>query len=161
MRVENAGNVAAREVEVYATNVEKRTTSGEWQRVERFIPQYLTWSLVGVVLPILPPKASRHCDVGHIIHPKYRRNFHVVENDEKVGDDETILSLDVLPKALRRGHLLPKGEYRITLEVAASNAKPRTVVLYAHNPGVWHEDEATMLSDGTTISFGKAIERLD
>ncbi|HEY6091815.1 MAG TPA: hypothetical protein VIV83_07480 [Gemmatimonadales bacterium] len=160
LRVTNTGWAAAHIVEVYATNVERRTSTGEWQRVERFIPQYLNWSLLETIqLPIIPPGASRHCDVGHVVNPKHRRNLDPIENDEQVPEDQTLLSLDVRPRPLRRSHLLPKGEYRITLEIAASNAKPRTAVLFANNPGTWHDDEAIMLRDGVSIALGSALTR--
>lgn len=153
LRIHNRGRVAAREVEVYAMQVQRKSNTGEWGTVERFDPQYLVWSYLKLVyLPILPPRSARHCDLGHVISPKSRKSFDTTENDENVLDDnETILSLDVSVKPLRRGHLLPKGEYRISLEVAASNAEPRTFRVVANNPGTWYDAEGDMLTKGVTV----------
>lgn len=155
LKVRNIGNAAAREVEVYATQVKQWTDSG-WSDFTQFIPQYLSWSLLRgtTSLPIIPPKASRYCDLGHVLNPVERANVDVYENDSKLPHNETILSLDVSVKALRRGHLLPKGKYKIHLEVTASNAEPRTCIVTAINPGVWHDDEATMLRDGVRCILG-------
>src|SRR6185437_630236 len=99
------------------TRVQRRVDS-EWVNFEQFIPQYLSWSLLPgtTSLSIIPPKASRYCDLAHVLRPADRAQVDVTENDPKVPANETILSLDVSVKALRRGHLLPKGEYRIHLE---------------------------------------------
>lgn len=149
LRVHNRGSIAAKSVEIYVTNVEHRV-DGNWMVYEKFIPQYLVWSLLdrAYSLPNLPPKSFRHCDLGHVFDPAERHLFGPTEHDYNVPGNETIFCLDVHVQALRRGHLLPPGEYRISIEVAAANVEPSTFTVVVRNPGNWFENEGQMLQNG-------------
>jgi hypothetical protein len=157
LRVHNDGNTAARDVEVFAKGLTQAGPDGKWTPVERFVPQWHEWSVLrnvealkGIYLPSIPPDAARHFDLGHVIHPAYRGNF-ALEQDPAVDPNAAVFSLDGVVRYQRLGHLLPPGRYKVVLELAASNMRPRTFEVEVNNPGMWHDDEDAMLAHGVTV----------
>jgi hypothetical protein len=102
-------------------------------------------------LLLLPPKTTKHCDVGHIIDPKMRGAFEEENARLRLKPDEMSLTFDVIAKPNHQGHIVRPGTCRLDIVIAAENAKTleRRVETTLH--GSWHDDEATMLSSGVGI----------
>jgi len=54
-------------------------------------------------------------------------------------------------KSYMLNHLLPPGIYRLSIVVAAANAKPLTKTLEIHLNGQWYDMESKMLEEGISI----------
>jgi hypothetical protein len=155
--VVNDGRSAARDVEVFARAAFKRNDKGEWEKDERFLPQWLCWATWRnvradgrVFMPVIPPHSARYLDFGHVIEPG-RRHLFDLENDPNVPTASAIFSLDVTIMYQRLGHLLAPGYYALVLEASASNAEPRPFVVTISNPGYWDLGESNMLTWGVKV----------
>ncbi len=155
--VVNEGRSAAREVEVFARAAFRRNQNGDWEKDERFLPQWFCWATWRelqherrVFMPVIPPRSTRYVDFAHVVDPAGRYVFEL-ENDPAVPTASAILSLDVAVRYLRLGHLLAPGQYALVLEVSASNAEPEAFVVAVNNPGVWDAQESRMLSNGVKV----------
>lgn len=149
LRVTNAGNCEAREVEIFAKALKRHhEVKGEFEEVSRFTPMNLLWSNVRKpFLPILSPQIPKHCDIAHVVHPSKRQAMQHVLPD--VPKDQCVLILDLEVEPNSCGHLLGPGFYRLSLVLAAANSPPREYVLDIRITGDWFEDDARM--------FGEAI----
>ncbi len=130
-RIHNNGKETARHIEVFIQDIRRKTTTGAWEAFERFIPQYLVWAIVPpgqTHLPMLLPRSHRHFDLAHVVRPSDRKLL-PREHDADAPEDRTVVSLNVDVPYLRKGHLLPPGEYRITLTVGGINAASKNFVL--------------------------------
>jgi hypothetical protein len=59
--VENVGNAAARNVEVYAQELRRQRADRTWARVVEFPPMNLKWAnLGGIYFPIIAPNMDKH-----------------------------------------------------------------------------------------------------
>ena len=148
LRLENTGNDAARDVQVYLASVERQRRDKKYEPVEPFEPMNLIWALTRVptlptLLPGLPP---RFCDLAHITVPGGKRGMN--EHLPGVSDDNTVLALDLEVVTQRKAHLLEAGIYKFGLKLAASNHPVRDYTLEVDFKGVWFDDEDKMLSDG-------------
>jgi hypothetical protein len=178
--VGNDGRAAARNVELFLTAAYRKPSAEVLEPVERFLPQWLCWATIrnldevtlisagptgsetvvrkalagGIYLPILPPKARRYFDLGHVLNPKDRVQRPYEDDPAMPRDarDEVLLSLDAPVTYLRRGHLLRPGRYVLLIEVAAANAKPRVFEVEVTNGGKWYDKEEEMLAHGVTVN---------
>jgi hypothetical protein len=54
LRVDNTGNAAAHDVQVYLASVERQRADKKYEAVGRFVPMNITWAIIGQAnLPIL------------------------------------------------------------------------------------------------------------
>lgn len=148
LRVENTGNDAARDVQVYLASVERLRLDKTYETVERFDPMNLLWALtrkptLPTLLPKMPP---RYCDLAHITDPLGKRSL--TEDLPGVGENDPVLALDLEACTNRKGHLLEAGAYRLGLKLAASNHPARDYTLEVDFRGLWTDDEDKMLRDG-------------
>lgn len=155
LRIRNDGRAAAHNVEVYLENVEVRRGRA-WESYERFLPQWLPWvgieNMIGalpIYLPILPSHASRHADFAYVLNPMSGAQDEG-ELLSTVPRTTPLLILNVVPKYLRRGHLLPPDRYRFVVSVAAADHEPRKFAFEIDHRG-WNDDETTMLKEGIII----------
>jgi hypothetical protein len=148
--VENKGRSSAKNVEVFA----KELSRSDRRRVDRFLPINMLWTHIGQMhFPAIHPQAGKHCDIVHLVNPTERSKF-PGEHDPARSDlpaDKAILCFDTIVKANTTGHLQPPGCYLLELQVAAENAKSKTVVLRIEHDGTWSDDEEQML--GELITF--------
>jgi hypothetical protein len=100
-------------------------------------------------LPVLSPRIPKLIDLAHTFHPNFTRHF----MHELDGVPGPVLAFDLLVEPNNKGHLVGPGTYRIKLELAAANAKPKQCQLEISFRGQWYDDEAQMLRDG----FGMKI----
>jgi hypothetical protein len=148
LRVENTGNDAARDVQVYVASVERQRADKQYEPVKRFIPMSLKWAILGqptlpILLPHMPP---RFCDFAHITDPGLKRS--VAEDLPGVGEKSPVLGLDLESLPNNRGHLLEPGLYKFGLKLAASNHPVREYTVEVDFKGTWFDDEDQMLRDG-------------
>ena len=154
--VKNSGNETARNVEVYAKELNREFKDGRLERVDDFPPMNLIWSNSSPgradILPFLPPNSSRHCDVGHILDPKDRKLFQFeYRPDLKLRDDEVSLTFDLVQKPLHLGHIVRPGRYRLSIEVAAENFAAIIQQVEINFDGEWNADPQTMFADNLGI----------
>jgi hypothetical protein len=155
LRVDNKGRDRAERVQVYAAELYQRNASGQYLRVPNFLPLNLQWAHSSqdkpeVFADVINPKMMRHCNLAHIIHPKYNEAFG--HTRDEVDSSETTFVLYVEAEPNSKCHLLSRGEYRLELLIAASNALPKKTVLNIHLSGQWFDDANRMLSTGIGIT---------
>jgi len=148
LRVENAGNDAARDLQVYLASIERQRADKQYEVVKRFIPMSLKWAILDqptlpVLLPRMPP---RYCDFAHVTDPQLRRS--IAEDLPGVKENSPILALNLETSPNNRGHLLEAGVYKFGLKLAASNHPVRDYTLEVDFKGIWFDDEDQMLRDG-------------
>jgi hypothetical protein len=148
LRVENTGNDAAHDVQLYLASVERQRRDKKYDPVERFEPMNLLWAVVRkptlpTLLPGMPP---RFCDLAHITVPRGKRSMS--EDLPATKEEEPTLALDLEALTLKLGHLLEPGVYKFGLKLAAANHPVRDYTLEVDFKGVWIDDEDKMLSDG-------------
>lgn len=147
LRVLNKGNAEAREVEVYASALERKREDRKYAPVERFTPMNLMWAhFRSPFLPVLCPKMPKMCDLAHVIHPQHRKELG--HDLSAVTDAQAILAFDLQVEPNMRGHLVEPGTYRLSLVVGAANVAPRECTLEIEFPGTWIDEEADMLGKG-------------
>ncbi|MCZ7564778.1 MAG: hypothetical protein M5U08_14150 [Burkholderiales bacterium] len=152
--VDNVGRTRAERVQVYAEKLRRKSADGIFREVETFNPMNLRWAHAGSDHPEIfaegiSPRMGKHCDLGHVIDPKHRKDFG--ENLPDVEPDKTILSLDLEMAPATLGHLVPPGVYELQLRVAAANCLPVTHTIELTITGNWFADQAKMFSDGLGI----------
>jgi hypothetical protein len=154
LRVTNSGTAAARDVEVYVESVEEQR-GDLWRPYERFTPQWLPWvglrdmpGALSTRLPVIPRAATRCVDLAYIVDPAVLPLD--IERLPGFCEDERYLVLAVVPQYLRRGHLLPRGTYRVTFSAGAANHEPRSFTVVIQYRG-WCTDEAAMFKEGVIV----------
>jgi hypothetical protein len=158
--VENEGKRQAKDVEVFAAELQRCVADGHFERVGRFLPMDLTWTH-SLGKPgsrthrDISPKMGKHCDLGYILKPAGRQTavdqgFTALTLPD-VPDDQTVLALTTEKKPSTLGHLIGPGEYRLKIEVAAANQKPVPKNFKIVLSGAWYDDETKMLSEGIRI----------
>ncbi len=148
LRIENTGNDAARDVQVYLAVVERQKADKGYRAVARFSPMNLLWSIIRqptlpILLPGMPP---RYCDFAHVTIPRLKMSS--VEDLPEVDEHTPVLALDLEVCPNNKGHLLEPGVYRFHLKLAASNHPVRDYTLEVDFKGIWFDNEDKMLSDG-------------
>lgn len=155
LRVLNAGNAPARDVEVYVSEV-SALIDNQWRPHQRPAQHWLRWPVLRNLnpgrlhFPVIPPGALRLIDLGFVRDPDFP-SFKPTEQLPDLAPDETIFVLAVEPQYLHRGHLFSRGRYRLRLEVAAANHAPRHFYVVMDHSGRWTTDEARMLQQETVI----------
>ena len=151
--VENVGKTRAERVQVYVSKLLRRSADGSFKEVEAFLPMNLRWShgqqVSGppeVFAEGISPGMGKHCDFGHVLDPKSRKD--VGHDLPGVAADQTILVLDLEVPPATLSHLVPPGVYRLELRVAAANCAPVTKAIELTITGKWFEDQNQMFLDG-------------
>ena len=155
--VENVGKTRAERLQVFAAKLLKRHADGSFKEVKDFLPMNLLWthgqggkSGPEIFAEGISPQMGKHCDLGHIVDPKHRKD--VVGNDlPTVAPDDTVLALVLEVKPNTLSHLVPPGVYRLELRVAAANCSPVNHTLEITITGKWFPEQTRMFSDGLGI----------
>jgi hypothetical protein len=148
LRVENTGNDAAHDVQVYLASVERLRLDKTYEPAPRFDPMNLLWALtrkptLPTLLPKMPP---RYCDLAHITDPLGKLSLK--EDLPGVGENDPVLALDLEASTNRKGHLLEAGVYRFGIKLAAANHPAHDYTLEVDFRGLWIDDEDKMLREG-------------
>jgi len=155
LRISNVGNVKAESVEVFAADLYGLQADGTYETVDSFLPMNLVWSHYrNVFLPAISPGTYKHCDIGHVIDPEHRSSIPEEDKDwPNINPDEAIFSFDTAVKPFTLSYLIPPGKYKLSIIVAASNAKPISKTLEINVTGNWYDEERKMLSSGIGIKI--------
>lgn len=123
-------------VELSITAVQRRAATGEgYIRESGFLPLNLKWAHTGkTTRDHIPPFTERHCDLLHILKPK--------QGDSIRAD----LDLEVMPNT--GGGQLATGEYRLVLEVAATNARAQRFSADLSVPHSWGDSVDETITNG-------------
>lgn len=156
--VDNEGNKRAEDVQVFVKKIARMQADGNFQDDLEFLPMNLKWSHAPLgsgplVFTSLNPGMGRHVDLGHITDPTLNKRF-VPSKEiwyERPEEDETVISLDVEFPPANYGHLLPPGEFQITLMIGGANFNPVTKVVRLVHKGDWYPDEERMFRDSLGI----------
>ena len=108
-----------------------------------------------VILDGISPKMSAFCDVVSLcdpVNPHHRKPAGTAVNTT-VGQ----LQLEVDP--LTDSHLLVPGKYRLTLRIAAANAKPIDKIFEFTHTGAWLGNDADMRRECLGVSLLDATAR--
>lgn len=153
--VRNDGRSRAERVEVFVAKIRQRNTKGSFEQLDNFLPMNLVWSAGSggerIYIDGISPGMGKHCDIGHIIDPTFRK-FINSENSKSAVPNQTIFSLDLEFKTNTLSHLLMPGSYQIDLLVAASNANPSIFTISLDLFGNWYPDESQMFAEGLKLS---------
>jgi hypothetical protein len=103
-------------------------------------------------LPFINPCTGRHCDIGHIIDPGFRRRFGQENPVLELPLEQVSLAFDLIAPPNSRTHIVPPGKYRLFIEVAAENAQPVERYVEVTVIGPWYSQEEKMLRDGVGIA---------
>jgi hypothetical protein len=161
LRVTNTGRAAARNVEVYASELQRlRADNRTWDRVDEFPTMNLTWADINLLYwPLIVPKMGKLCNVGHIADPAKRDGDQRLRRQEqnprlRLNDQETSLTFDLITAPNNKRHIIGPGNYRLNILVAAENIpQPLDRTISLSVTGNWYPDEATMLRDGVVVSI--------
>jgi hypothetical protein len=153
--VKNTGNLPAKNVEVYASELlRQRRADNTWEIVKEFPPMNLPWTSVGRVFPSITPNASRYCDLGHIADPAHRRELNEENASLHLTDQQTALVFSVIAPPNNKGHIVGPGNYRLEIQITADNAQhPLDTTVSINVTGNWYADEATMFRDGVSVTI--------
>jgi hypothetical protein len=149
LEVTNAGNAAAKDLQVYVASARRLRQDGQYEDVSRFSPMNLVWAYttreptLPLLLPGMPP---RFCDFAHISDPKKRSQ--TSEALPEVGPEDAVLALELEVQPNSLGYLLEPGNYRLSLKLVASNHPPRDYTLEVRFPGKWFDQQDKMFRDG-------------
>jgi len=156
--IENTGNVRAEDVQVFIKKVERKKADGEFREDRDFLPMNLRWSHAGigrtVIFTSINPGMGRHSDLGHIVDPNFAADFLPSKEyfPNSPGEGKTVIRLDVEFEPATYSHLLPPGEYQLTLMIGGANFKPVTKLVRLVHRGDWFPDEERMFRDGLGIA---------
>ena len=155
LRIKNEGKTTAKSVEVFAASL-----VGDVDVKRKFIPMNLAWSH-GTQLhpsekrlmyfPSIAPGMEKHCDLGHINHHTQRHKF----NSSRLGIDptEVYFQFDLMTNPSSLSDIITKGEYLLTIVVAAMNAKPKEHKFKIWLSGKWCDNESDMFKLGIKIDL--------
>ncbi len=150
LKVENSGNTRAEKVQVHAERLAKRGLNDQFADIPTFIPLDLKWSNLSVsILDGISPRMGAFCDVLSLCDPANPTRSLPRDTPQNVTVAE--LQLEVLP--LARPDLLSPGTYRLTLRIAAANAKPINKVFEFKHTGTWMDNDTDMRRDCLAISL--------
>lgn len=168
LQVENKGRTAAKSVEVYASSLKRKNEDGEFKEVSGFIPMNLAWShgkallaedtKIGrrlIYFPAISRHMKKHCDIGHIFHHKAIPPK--MASALGIKSQETVFNFDLMVVPTSLSDMITKGEYILTIVVAAMNAKPKKKTLYIQLSGKWFDNEHEMFDYGIKIKLVKRI----
>ncbi len=150
--VENVGNAAARNVEVYARELRRQQADQTWPKVQTFPPMNLKWAnLGGIYFPSISPEMGKHCDVGHIADPAIRQQLGEENPALGLNAGDISLAFDLMVAPNNMTHIIGPGRYELDIIVAAEDARPRSETLEIRLPGPWYADAQRMLRDGVGV----------
>ena len=153
--MENIGSSAAVDVEVYAKELRRLDSDGQWTRVETFPPMNLIWADVGGLhVSSMAPQTGRHCDIGHIMDPAERQQWTVskeINPSLRLTASQTSFTFALAVQPNHKGDIVPSGIYQLHIVVAARNARTLEAVLGLMVDGRWFNTEAQMLADGIHV----------
>jgi hypothetical protein len=154
--VQNVGKIRAERVQVFVAKLFRRSADGSFKEVDGFLPMNLRWAHgqqasggPEIFAEGISPEMGKHCDLGHIVDPRFRRD--VREDLPGVPGNETIVALDLEVQPKTFTHLIPPGVYQLQLRVAAANCPPVTRTIELTITGKWFGEQAQMFSDGLGI----------
>ena len=148
--VKNTGRSTATRVQVFAAKLDRQHADGVFRKERRFLPMNLLWTHIGVVFADgIAPQMGQHCELGIVFPPNVTDPM--VIRPPKIAPGRTYLQLETEVKPFTGSSSLEPGTYRLRLLVAASNAKPRSIILKISVLGDWYDDEAEMLSKGIGV----------
>lgn len=154
--ITNSGNAPARDAEVYARHLERERQDKGWERVRAFPPMNLAWSYMhprSAPYPVIAPGMGKHCHLATIADPRIRGEIRDVNPALGLGPDQTSLAFGLIVRPNHVGHIVGPGHYRLTIVVAAGNAKPKEQCVDINLSGQWYGDEDRMLRDGIGVSI--------
>lgn len=136
-RVINIGRSAATSVMSFLEKVEL-FDSGD--NVDTYIPLPLLWANSDLMpfeyrmfFPRINPLVDTWCDLGFIADPEYWKDVKL-----EIAPEGSLFCLDTVVKPLSKGVcLLKPGVYRMTVKIAAENAKPSLAVFKVRVPTEW------------------------
>lgn len=158
--IENQGRSRAADIQVFASSLESTNDGGlSFMKVDGFLPMNLLWSHAikepEVFAEGIAPTMGKHCDLGYVAHPPARAALgHELPS---VGLDMAVfcLSLETAPNT--KSHLIPPGDYRLTLRIAGSNCEAIEETLRIKLTGMWSENEVHMLAENARVwTMGQA-----
>jgi hypothetical protein len=148
LKVVNEGNVEARDVQVYLKSLEQKDdAAGDYVRVAKFSPMRIVWAHYHTItLGILLPGMPWFCDFFHVSDPtKKSLTRGVPSGEERTNDAVMTLDLEVNDSLVL--HHLPKGDYRASLMIGASNHKPMEAKVSVSFTGRWRDNEDQMFQE--------------
>ena len=138
--------------------------------VERkdFLPQHLKWAHRETpTIPVLPKGLFWTCVLGAVREEakavtegpvRSKVTIPVQAGPDRItdikGQDRYQLIIEVLEPHTSRYHVLPPGEYRLTVRVAAENHPTVETFFDLDFTGRWPEEEQDMAQEGLTVSKG-------
>lgn len=140
-KIKNDGNFQAEDIEVMASELYKKGKNGRFIKDKSFLPLNLKWSHTGeITKEKIQPGLFKYLDFGHLLP------------SEGSSKNKIVLELDVEMKPNTGSHLIPPGEYRITLLIAANNTKliNKQFLLILKND--WRDDEGEMFNKIVVLS---------
>lgn len=152
VKVTNEGRTRAEKVQISLSNLEyKPNVHGEFSEDSRqHFPLNLKWSHVSVpILDGISPGMSALCDIIAMSDPA---NPHWPRpTATQVGVTVGRLQFEVeLPPEF---HSLKPGSWRLTLRIAAANAKPTVKTLLFSHTGEWRQNDADMRRECLRVSL--------
>lgn len=154
--IQNNGKSRAEKVQVFAASLARRVADGSFRKDPNFLPMNLRWSHTmkpdgtpEIYAEGISPAMGKHCDIGHIVDPKYRSEYG--EDLRALAKDESVFALDLEVSPNTRTNLLAPGTYQLELRVAASNCLPVVITLELTITGKWFEDESQMFRDAVGL----------
>jgi hypothetical protein len=151
--VENDGNATAQSTEVYAKELRVQRLDGTWEIVSSFPPMNLVWTnLNGAAYTRILPGKSKHCDIGHIINPSHRDRLSGELPAFGLSPSQTVLAFELVSKPNNRTPIIGPGIYRLDIQIAAENARPKKLTVNLSFNGSWYSDSTRMLRDGVGIN---------
>ena len=152
--VENVGNAAAKNVEVYAQTLRRQRADGQWEMYETFPPMNLRWSNVPfLVYPVISPKMGKHCDCVHIVDPVKRAESGMSDDNPglQLAASVASMTIDLIATPNHRGNIVPPGEYELLIKVGATNSGTSDWLVTLRFDGMWTSDAAQMTSNHVGI----------
>ncbi len=152
-QVENTGNVRAEKVQVYAAKLAKLGPGGKYAEIQTFLPLNMRWANFppgpqGAFLDSISPDMAAFCDIVALCDPAANK-FWPLPANPPIPTTLAVLQLE----ADVRDRVLEPGTYRLTLRIAAANAKPIERTFEFSHSGTWDPDDALMRQNHLTVSL--------
>lgn len=141
--------------------LKSRVLIKNYEPYKPFIPLNLGWSNTDgqMYFPLIPPKISKHCDLGLILHPQKRQINEMIEYSEEGNScnfpgKEVIfqISFVVKPNVLESYYLIP-GVYRLEVIAMASNSKMKKQKFELVLKDKWIDNSEEMLSESVGLKL--------